>query len=50
MEKDGIEYEVPRVKDHGDLAELTAGNKDGEWTDKDFPVHTLKKDLTFSGP
>lgn len=50
MEKDAIQYEAPRIEDHGDLAELTAGTKEGEFTDKAFPVHTPKKDLTFSGP
>jgi hypothetical protein len=50
MEKDTNEYETPRIEDHGDLAELTAGNSTGEYTDKAFPVHTPKKDLTFSGP
>lgn len=50
MEKDRIEYEAPRIEDHGDLAELTAGNASGEFTDKLFPVHTPKKDITFSGP
>jgi hypothetical protein len=50
MEKDAIEYEAPVVEDHGDLAELTAGSHDGEYTDKAFPIHTPKKELTFSGP
>jgi hypothetical protein len=50
MEKDTLEYEAPRVEDHGDLAELTAGNKTGEFTDAAFPIHTPKSDLTFSGP
>lgn len=48
-----IEYEIPRIEDHGDLEELTAGNQTGEYTDKEFPVNTPKKDLTFheiSGP
>jgi hypothetical protein len=50
MEKDTTEYEIPRIEDHGDLADLTAGSHEGEYTDKAFPVHTPKKDLTFSGP
>lgn len=50
MERDHLEYEAPRIEDHGDLAQLTAGTKEGEFTDKAFPVHTPKKDLTFSGP
>lgn len=50
MEKDTVEYEAPRIEDHGDLAELTAGTSSGEFTDKAFPVHTPKKEITFSGP
>ena len=50
MEKDTTEYETPRIEDHGDLAELTAGQKEGETTDRAFPVHTPKKDLKFSTP
>jgi hypothetical protein len=50
MEKDTKEYEAPRIEDHGDLAALTAGYKEGESTDAEFPIHTPKKDLTFSTP
>jgi hypothetical protein len=50
MEKNTNEYETPRIEDHGDLAELTAGTSTGEETDAAFPIHTPKKDLTFSGP
>jgi len=50
MKKDAIEYEAPRIEDHGDLAQLTAGSHEGESTDKAFPIHTPKKDITFSGP
>jgi hypothetical protein len=50
MEKDTSAYEAPRIEDHGDLTELTSGTSTGEFTDKAFPVHTPKKDLTFSGP
>jgi hypothetical protein len=50
MEKDTKEYEAPRIEDHGDLATLTAGQAEGESTDANFPVHTPKKDLTFSTP
>jgi hypothetical protein len=50
MHKDKIEYETPQIKDHGDLAELTAGNHEGEFTDAAFPQHTPKNLLTFSGP
>jgi hypothetical protein len=44
------EYEAPRIDDHGDLTELTAGSKTGEELDKSFPIHTPKKDLLFTGP
>ncbi len=50
MHEDKIEYETPMIKDHGDLAELTAGNHEGEFTDAAFPQHTPKNLLTFSGP
>jgi hypothetical protein len=50
MEKNIKEYETPRIEDHGDLAELTAGSKAGASTDASFPVHTPKEDLTFSTP
>jgi hypothetical protein len=51
MEKDIVtKYETPRIEDHGSLEELTAGQKEGESTDKAFPVHTPKKELTFSTP
>jgi len=50
MEKDNTQYETPRIEDHGDLAELTAGLHEGESTDASFPVHTPKKNLTFSTP
>lgn len=48
--EDRIEYDTPRIEDHGDLAELTAGNATGTETDKAFPAHTPFRDLTFSGP
>ena len=41
-------YEAPEVVDYGTLAELTAGQTDGEFTDRDFPANTPKRDLTFS--
>jgi hypothetical protein len=43
-----ILYESPQITDYGTLVELTAAQSDGEFTDRDFPVHTPKKDLTFS--
>jgi hypothetical protein len=47
MEKNMTEYETPMIEDHGDLAELTAGSSTGEYLDKNFPVGTPKKDLSF---
>jgi hypothetical protein len=44
----GILYETPKIVDYGSLVELTAAQSDGDFTDKTFPVHTPKKDLTFS--
>lgn len=41
-------YKAPRIVDHGTLAELTAGQTSGNVTDREFPVHTPKQDLTFS--
>jgi hypothetical protein len=43
-----MEYETPVVIDYGTLAELTKGQSDGDETDRDFPAHTPKRDLTFS--
>jgi hypothetical protein len=42
-------YEKPKVVDYGTLAQLTAGNKNGNFLDATFPVHTPKNKLTFSG-
>jgi hypothetical protein len=42
-------YEKPEVQDYGSLAELTAGQSDGQFTDRDFPVNTPRDELTFSG-
>jgi hypothetical protein len=41
-------YEPPEVTDYGSLAEITAGQPSGGFTDKDFPAGTPKGDLTFS--
>lgn len=41
-------YEPPAVTDYGTLTELTAGQSDGDFTDRDFPANTPKRDLTFS--
>jgi hypothetical protein len=43
-------YEAPEIEDHGDLAELTAGQKIGESLDATFPIHTKKSELTFTTP
>jgi hypothetical protein len=42
------QYSKPRITDHGDLTELTAGLANGRTTDAAFPSHTV---ATFvSGP
>jgi hypothetical protein len=41
-------YEAPRIVDYGTLVELTAQQADGNRTDRDFPIHTPKEDLTFT--
>ena len=43
-----MQYETPTIEDFGQLTELTAGQMDGDYTDRDFPVNTPKRDLTFS--
>lgn len=43
-----IEYVAPAVTDLGDLTELTEGTQDGDFTDRQFPANTPKRDLTFS--
>jgi hypothetical protein len=45
-----MDYVKPEIMDYGDLAELTAGLTDGDFTDAAFPVNTPKRDLTFSTP
>jgi hypothetical protein len=45
---DIAKYEKPVVRDYGDLAHVTAGQQDGDFTDRAFPVNTPKRDLTFS--
>jgi hypothetical protein len=42
-------YESPEVVDYGTLTDLTAGQDDGNFTDRNFPVDTPRDDLTFSG-
>jgi hypothetical protein len=45
-----MDYFTPEIVDYGDLAALTAGLADGDFTDAAFPVATPKRDLTFSTP
>lgn len=45
---DAMKYEAPKVVDYGTLVQLTAGQQTGDFTDKDFPAHTPRGDLTFS--
>jgi hypothetical protein len=48
MERSQMDYQPPTIADYGTLVGLTAATQNGDYTDKDFPVHTPKKDLTFS--
>jgi len=41
-------YQTPEVIDYGDLAELTAGTQNGDFTDANFPAKTPRGILTFS--
>ena len=43
-----VQYETPEVEDFGKLEELTAGQQDGDYTDRDFPILTPRPLLTFS--
>ena len=43
-----VEYEKPKVRDYGDLTELTAGTHNGFFTDAAFPPHTAFNKLTLS--
>lgn len=42
-------YEKPQIRDYGSLADVTAGQGDGNFTDRNFPVNTPRSELTFSG-
>lgn len=42
------DYEAPRVVDYGKLTDITAGQANGDSTDRAFPVITPKSLLTFS--
>jgi len=46
--KDADIYEPPRIKDHGDLVELTALQGTGGFTDAAFPAGTPAGDITFA--
>lgn len=50
MDKMIKEYETPSIKDHGDLAELTAGKTGGTELDATFPEHTPIGDVTLTTP
>jgi hypothetical protein len=41
-------YEAPRLNAVGSLRDLTRGSSDGESLDAAFPIHTPKRNLTFS--
>lgn len=43
-----MNYEAPKIEDFGTLTQLTAGQTDGDFTDRAFPINTPKRDLTFS--
>ncbi len=43
-----MSYETPTIEDFGTLAELTAGQSDGDYTDRAFPIMTPRSALTFS--
>jgi hypothetical protein len=43
-----MEYIKPEIADYGDLAELTAGTRDGDHLDADFPAGTARGLLGFS--
>lgn len=52
MEKntDTTEYETPRIEDHGDLTELTAGKNHGTVLDATFPVGFPYGEVTLTTP
>ena len=43
-----MQYEAPQVVDYGELTDVTAGQADGNFTDRDFPVNTPRDEITFS--
>jgi hypothetical protein len=50
MEKKITEYEAPRIEDHGDLAELTAGKNHGSKLDATFVEGTPIDEVTLTTP
>jgi hypothetical protein len=50
MEKKIDQYEAPRIEDHGDLTELTAGKHTGSALDATFPAGTPFDDITLTTP
>ncbi len=50
MEKKITDYEAPRIEDHGDLAELTAGKHVGTNLDATFNEGTPINEVTLTTP
>ncbi len=44
------DYVTPKIEDHGDLTELTAGKTTGSNLDDTFPVGTPFEDITLTTP
>jgi hypothetical protein len=44
------DYVTPKIEDHGDLAELTAGKHSGSSLDAAFPAGTPFEDITLTTP
>jgi hypothetical protein len=45
MDSKATKYDAPRIEDHGDLAELTAGTKHGSVTDATLPTGTTLEEV-----
>jgi hypothetical protein len=50
MEKKITDYVAPKIEDHGDLAELTAGKNHGSNLDASFPTGTPFNEITLTTP
>jgi hypothetical protein len=48
MKSTKLDFERPRITDHGDLTQLTAAQVNGNSLDATFPVGTPASQLTFS--